>query len=326
MQISCQFAIATIAVIFGLCSAQAAGLGQSYPNRPLRFVVPFAPGGTVDIIGRIVAEKLSLHLDQSIVVDNRGGANGIIGSEIVARASPDGHTLLVVTAGFAVNPSLQRTMPYDTSRDLAPIGQLGSSFYVMVIHAGIPANTVSEFVAWTKSRPGQVSYASTGSGSLPHLAAELFKISASVNMAHIPYKGGGALMPDLLAGRIATFFGAMATVAPHVRSGRLRALGVSTNKRAITAPELPTFIESGLAGYEVAGWYGLLAPGATPRAIVNHLDMKLRAMLHEADSKERFVKHGMEVEHKSADAFAALIRSEIAKWQKVVRTAGIRPE
>ncbi|MBI2294350.1 MAG: tripartite tricarboxylate transporter substrate binding protein [Betaproteobacteria bacterium] len=326
MQASRLRSLAAIAALLSVCSAQAAGPGQPYPNRPMRLVVPFAPGGTVDIIGRIVAAKLSERLGQPIVVDNRGGANSMIGSEIVARASPDGHTLLIVAAGFAVNPSLQRNMPYDTERDLAPIGLLGNSFYVMVIHAGIPANTVSEFIAWAKSRPGQVNYASTGLGSPPHLAAELFKISAGVDMTHIPYKGGGALMPDLLAGRIATFFGTMATVAPHVHSGKLRALAVSTAKRATTAPELPTFIESGLAGYEVAGWYGLLAPGKTPRAIVNRLDTELRAVLDEADSKERFLKHGMEVEHKSAAAFAALIRSEIAKWQKVVRRAGIKPE
>ncbi len=318
--------IAAIAALLSMCPAQAAEPGQPYPNRPLRLVVPFAPGGTVDTIGRIVAAKLSERLGQPIVVDNRGGANSMIGSEIVARASPDGHTLLIVAAGFAVNPSLQRNMPYDTERDLVPIGLLGSSFYVMVIHAGIPAHTVSEFIAWAKSRPDQVNYASTGLGSPPHLAAELFKISAEVDMTHIPYKGGGALMPDLLAGRIALFFGSMATVGPHVRSGKLRALAVSAGKRAATAPELPTLIESGLAGYEVDGWYGLLAPGKTPRAIVNRLDTELRAALNEADSKEHFLKHGMEVGHKSAAAFAALIRSEIAKWQKLVRAAGLKPE
>ncbi|MBI2226239.1 MAG: tripartite tricarboxylate transporter substrate binding protein, partial [Betaproteobacteria bacterium] len=173
MQASRLRSLAAIAALLSVCSAQAAGPGQPYPNRPMRLVVPFAPGGTVDIIGRIVAAKLSERLGQPIVVDNRGGANSMIGSEIVARASPDGHTLLIVAAGFAVNPSLQRNMPYDTERDLAPIGLLGNSFYVMVIHAGIPANTVSEFIAWAKSRAGQVNYASTGLGSPPHLAAEL---------------------------------------------------------------------------------------------------------------------------------------------------------
>lgn len=318
--------VAIAAMFLGVGATRAADVSSPYPNRPIRLVVPFAPGGTVDIISRIVADKLAARLGQPIVVDNRGGANGIVGSEIVARAIPDGHTLLVVPAGFAVNPSLKKQMPYDTQRDLAPIGILGDSFYVMVIPAGIPANTLKDFIAWAKARPGQLNYASTGTGALTHLAAELFKIMAGVDMAHIPYKGGGALMPDLLAGRVVAFFGTMPTVGPQVRSGKLRALAVSTAKRLSTAPEIPTFIEAGLPGYEVAGWFGLLTTGRTPPAILQRLERELRSVLSDADAKDRFLKQGMEVEHRSAAEFAMLIRSEFAKWQKVVNAAGIRPE
>ena len=318
--------VAIAATFLSVGATRAADVPSSYPNRPLRLVVPFAPGGTLDFIGRIVADKLGQRLHQPIVVDNRGGANGIVGSQIVARAIPDGHTLLVVPAGFAVNPSLIKQMPYDTVRDLAPIGILGDSFYVMVIPAGIPASTLKDFIAWARARPAQLSYASTGTGALTHLAAELFKIMTGVDMTHIPYKGGGALMPDLLAGRVVAFFGTMPTVAPHVRSGKLRALAVSTAKRVSAAPEIPTFIEAGLPGYEVAGWFGLLTTGRTPSAIVQRLESELRIILNDADARDRFLKQGMEVEHRSAAEFAKLIRSEGTKWQKVVDAAGIKPE
>jgi len=319
-------AIALAALATASGGAAAADASVSYPNRPLRLLVPFTPGGTVDIIGRIVADKLADRLGQAIVIDNRAGANGIVGTEIVARAIPDGHTLLVIPAGFAVNPSLVKQLPYDVERDFAPVGILGNSFYVMVIPASVPASNLKEFIAWAKARPGQVNYASTGTGSIPHLAGELFKIAASVDMAHIPDKGGGALMPDLLAGRVSAFFGTMPTVGPQMRTGKLRALAVSTAKRASTVPELPTFAEAGLPGYEVAGWFGLLTTGRTPRATLERLDKELRAVLNDADAKDRLLKNGMEVEHRPAGDIAALLRTEIAKWQKVVKAAGIKPE
>jgi len=327
--VRCKYVFGVIAIAatwLGITTTWAADAASSYPNRPLRMVVPFAPGGTLDFIGRILADKLADRLGKPIVVDNRGGANGIVGTEIVARAIPDGHTLLVVPAGFAVNPSLVKKMPYDTVRDLAPIGVLGDSFYVMVIPAGLPAGTLKEFIAWARARPGQLSFASTGAGAITHLAAELFRMMAGVDMTHVPYKGGGALMPDLLAGRVVAFFGTMPTVAPHVRSGKLRALAVSTAKRVNAAPEIPTFIEAGLPGYEVAGWFGVLTTGRTPQAIVQRLESELRAILSDADARERFLKQGMEVEHRSAAEFAQLIRSESAKWQKVIKAAGIQPE
>ena len=302
------------------------GAAAAYPERPVRFIVPFAPGGTNDILGRIVAERLSTRLGQPFVIDNRAGANSVIGCEIVARANPDGYTLLIVAAGFAVNPSIIRTLPYDTERDFAPIGMVAGGPYLMVVNPSVPAKSLGEFTAWAKSRPGQVNYASTGTGSPPHLAAELLRISAGFDMQHVPYKGGGAVLPDLLAGRVSMFFGSIATLRPHVQSGKLRAIAVTTVQRAAAMPEVPTVIESGLAGYEVNGWYGMLAPGKTPRLIISLLNTALRQVLAEPETRTRFASHGMEPAPGTAEAFSALIRSETAKWAKVVRAAGIKPE
>ncbi|HSQ04023.1 MAG TPA: tripartite tricarboxylate transporter substrate binding protein [Burkholderiales bacterium] len=320
--------LTAVASLAAACAslAQSVPSPAAYPNRPIRLVVPFAPGGTNDIIGRIVADKMTERLGQPLVVDNRGGANSIVGSEIVAHATPDGHTILIVAAGFAVNPSLQKKLPYDTQRDFAPIGLVTGGPYIMVVNAAVPVKTVSEFIAWAKAKSGQVNYASVGAGSPPHLAAELLKITAGIDMQHIPYKGGGAVLPDLIGGRVSMFFGSIATLRPHIQSGKLRAIAVTTTQRSAAMPELPTFIESGLAGYEVNGWYGLLAPGKTPRAVVQRLNGELRHVLNDADTRERFLKQGMDPAPGTAEEFAALIRSEIAKWAKVVRAAGITPE
>ena len=304
----------------------AGGSGQAYPSRPVRFIVPFAPGGTNDTLARIVGEKLGERLGQPFVVDNRAGANSVLGSEIVARATADGYTLLITGAGLAVNPSIMRALPYDTERDFAPIGLVGAGPYLMVVHPAVPATTVKEFITWVKARPGQVNYASTGTGGPPHLAAELLKITTGIDMQHVPYKGGSAVLPDLIAGRVSMFFGSISTLQPHVQSGRLRAIAVTTTQRAAAMPELPTFVESGLAGYEVNGWYGILGPGKTPRAIVYRLNTELRRVLADTDTQARFTANGIEPSAGTADEFAALIRSEIVKWAKVVRAAGIKPE
>lgn len=307
----------------GTCLAQSAA---GYPVRPVRLVVPFAPGGTNDAIARIIAEKLAARLGQPFVVDNRGGANMVVGSEIVARANADGHTILIVGAGHAVNPSLRKKLPYDTLHDLAPVGLVANGPYVMVVHPSVPAKTVGEFIAWVKARPGQVNYASTGAGSPPHLAAELFKATAGLDMQHIPYKGGGAVLPDLLGGRVSLFFGSVSTLKPQVQAGRLRGIAVTTAKRSPAMPELPTFIESGVKGYEVTGWYGLLAPGRTSPAIIARLNRELQQVLNDADARKRLARRGLEAAPGSAADFSALIRSEIPKWAKVMRAAGVRPE
>ncbi len=313
-----------IAWLFAIGAAHAQT--ADYPGRPVRLVVPFAAGGTNDIIGRIVAEKLAEKFGQSFVADNRAGANTVVGSEIVARATPDGHTLLIVSASIAVNPSLVNALPYITLRDFAPIGMVAGGPYLMVIHPAVPAKSISEFIAWVKTQQGKVNYASTGTGGPPHLAAELLKITANIDMQHIPYKGGGAVLPDLIAGRVSMFFGSIATLRPHVESGRLRAVGMTTAQRSAAMPDVPTFIESGLAGYEVNGWYGLLTTGRTPRAIVERLSLTLRQILNDAETRALFVKNGLDPAPGSADEFARFLAAEIVKWANVVKAAGIKPE
>ena len=317
-----------LACAVALSFATDAALAQTakYPARPVRLVVPFAAGGTNDILGRIVAEKLAEKFGQPFVADNRAGANTVVGSEIVARATADGHTLLIVSASIAVNPSLLRALPYDTLRDFAPIGMVAGGPYLMVIHPAVPAKTVVEFIAWVKSQQGKVNYASTGTGSPPHLAAELLKITAGIDMQHIPYKGGGAALPDLIAGRVSMFFGSIATLRPHVDSGRLRAIGMTTAQRSAAMPDVPTFIESGLVTYEVNGWYGLLTTGKTPRAIVERLSATLRQILNDPETRAQFVKNGLDPAPGSADEFARLLSAEIVKWASVVKAAGIKAE
>ena len=299
---------------------------KTYPARPVRLVVPFAAAGTNDLIARIVAEKFTTRLGQAFVPDNRAGANTVVGSEIVARATPDGHTLLIVSASMAVNPSLVRKLPYDTERDFAPVGMVAGGPYLMVVHPAVPAKSVSEFITWAKAQNGKVDFASTGTGSPPHLAAELLKVIAGLDMQHVPYKGGGAVLPDLIAGRVHMFFGSISTLKPHVDGGRLRAVGMTTLKRAGAMPDVPTFIESGLKGYEVNGWYGLFTTAKTPVAIVEKLNAGLRQILNDADTRAQFTRNGLDPAPGSADEFGKLLRLEIAKWAKVVKAAGIKPE
>lgn len=317
-----------IVLCCAICAAATAQAqdAKTYPTRPVRLVVPFAPAGTTDVIARILAEKYTTRLGQPFVSDNRAGANTVLGSEIVARATPDGHTLLVVSASIAVNPSLVRKLPYDTERDFAPVGMVAGGPYLMVVHPAVPAKSVSEFITWAKAQNGKVDFASTGAGSPPHLAAELLKVIAGLEMQHVPYKGGSAVLPDLIAGRVQMFFGSISTLKPHVDGGRVRAIGMTTLKRASAMPDVPTFIESGLKGYEVNGWYGLFTTAKTPAAIVDKLNTNLRQILGEADTRAQFTRNGLDPAPDSADEFGKLLKTEIAKWAKVVKAAGIKPE
>ena len=315
-----------LAAVAAILTAGGVACAQSYPSRPVRLVVPFAAGGTNDILGRMVAEKFSEKLGQPFVADNRAGANTVVGSEIVARAAPDGHTLLIVSASIAVNPSLVRKLPYDTLRDFAAVGMVASGPYLMVIHPAVPAKSVSEFVAWVKSHQGKVNYASTGSGGPPHLAAELLKSTAGIDMQHVPYKGGSAVLPDLIAGRVSMFFGSIATLKPHLDSGRVRAVAMTTRERAAAMPEVPTFMESGLSSYEVNGWYGLFTTGATPRAMIDRLNTTLRQILTDTDTRAQMLKNGLDPTPTTAGEFAKLLRAEIVKWAGVVKASGIKPE
>ena len=311
---------ALFAAVPQVCDAQA------YPSRPIRLVVPLAPGGTNDTMARIISDRLAERLGQQVVVDNRPGGNSTIGSAIVARSTPDGHTLLIMGAGHAINPSVHKSLPYDTERDFAPISLVAGGPYLLVIHPSIPAKTVKEYVAWVKARPGQVSFASAGTGNPTHLAGELFNIAAGMDMQHIPYKGGGALLPDLIAGRVSMTFSSISTAQSNLQAGRLRPIAVTTLKRSQYLPEIPTFIESGYPGFEVNAWYGMLTTGKTPRAIVERLSAELRQVLNDANTRGLFNKHGLDPQPTTADEFKALVASEIARWAKVARQANIKPE
>jgi tripartite-type tricarboxylate transporter receptor subunit TctC len=314
-------ALAAGLLLAGTSLAQGAG---GYPDRPIRLIVPFAPGGTNDTAGRIVSERMSHRLGQPFVIDNRPGANMVLGCDIAAKAAADGYTMLIVAAGFSVNPSLRKQLPFDTLRDFATVGLIGGGPYLLVIHPSIPAKTVTEFAAW--ARKAQASYASVGAGSPPHLASELYKLMGKFDMTHVPYKGGGAAMPDLLAGRVSSFFGSITTLKPQTDAGKLRAVAVTTTARSPAMPDVPTFIESGFKGYEVNGWYGFVVPAKTPRAVVSRLNATLRESLGDPELLKRFAQGGMEPMPGTPEQFSALIRSEMDKWARVLKAAGIQPE
>jgi len=300
-------------------------LAQTFPTRPIRMVVPLAPGGSNDTIGRIVAERLSERLGQQVIVDNRPGGNSQIGSAIVARATPDGHTLLMMGMGHSINPAIHRSLPYDTERDFAPVGIVAGGPYLMVIHPGVPAKSVNEFVAWVKARPKQVAYGSAGVGNPTHLCGALFNIAAVTDMQHVPYKGGSAVIPDMVAGRISMTFSSISTMQSSLQAGRVRPIAVTTLKRSPFLPDVPTFIESGF-NMEVNAWYGLLTTGKTPPAIVDRLNAELRQVLSEPQTREALLRRGFDPQPNTADEFATLIRSDMAKWSKVVQQAGIPRE
>lgn len=296
---------------------------QSFPTRPVRMVVPYPPGGANDIVARLLAPSLTQQLGQNVIVDNRGGGNTLIGSEIVATSAPNGYTLLVVAAGHAVNPALYKKLPYDTARDFVPVAQFGDGAYVFVAHPGAGVSSVTELIALAKGKPGQVAYASSSTGNLTHLAAELFNALAGIKMLHVPYKGGNPAMADLLAGRVQVFFSTVAVARPHLQSGKIRALGVTTPKRTPALPNVPPIAEAGLPGYAVSGWYGLVAPKGTPRTAIERLHGVIQAALRQPEIKERLLGVGVEAGDVSSAEFGKLIDSDIAKWIKVAKPLNI---
>ena len=298
---------------------------QAYPSKPVRMIVPFAAGGILDIVARAVGERLSGSLGQQMVVDNRGGAGGAIGTEIAARAAPDGYTLLTGHVGtHAINPSIYPKLGYDPIRDFAPI-TLNATFPLgLFVHPSVPVQSVQDLIALAKSKPGQVNFASAGSGGPTHMAGEMLKAMARVDIVHVPYKGNAAALNDLLGGRVHLFFSNLVTGMPHARAGKLRAIAVSTPKRSAQAPELPTIAEAGVPGYDVTNWVGMFAPAATPRAIVTKLNREIVAILEAPDMKERFRTQGVDLAGSTPEAFAAFIRAELAKWRKVVKESGAK--
>jgi tripartite-type tricarboxylate transporter receptor subunit TctC len=292
----------------------------------VRLIVPFPPGGTVDVVGRIVVSRLPERLGQPVVVDNRGGANAIIGSELAARAAPDGHTLLIVPSGHSITPSVTRKLPYDTLKDFAAIGLIGNGAYVLVVHPAVAAKSVSEFIALLKARPGQLNYALTGHGNATHLAGELFKVLTGTDMVGVSYKGGGPALTDLLGGQISVFFSGVSSGSAHIRGGKLRALGVTTARRSGALPDVPTIAEAGVPGYEVDGWYGLLAPAATPPAIIARLNGDLSAAVSTPEMKERLLTVGIDARPSTPAEFHQRIAHDIARWPEVVKKARIAIE
>lgn len=298
-------------------------VAQSYPHKPIRFIVALAPGGAVDIITRIVVEKLTATWHQSIVVDNRPGASGIVGTEMAAKAAPDGYTILMGTFSIlAANASLYSKLPYDTARDFAPITFVASSPNVLVVHPSIPAHDVKELITLARFRLGQLSYASPGSGTSPHLAGELFKGLADVDLLHVPYKGAGQGLIDVLGGHVPVMFTALPGALPHIRTGKLRALAVTTAKRFAAAPDVPALAET-FPGFEAESWQGVVAPARTPVGIIAKLNAEIVRILQLSDVHRRMLDYGFTPGGSTPQEFAAFIKSETEKWGRVIREAGI---
>jgi len=294
-----------------------------YPERPIRLIVPNGAGGSTDLVARVLAQKMAAELGQQIVVDNRGGSGGIIGTQMAAHATPDGYTLLTGTVGnMAISPHLYRKPGYDPIRDFAPIAQVSSAAYMVLVSAALPAKTTKEFVALAKSKPGAMSYASAGSGTGSHLSTELFLSAAGIKVTHVPYKGGTAMVTALLTDEVQVAFGGIPVSLPQIKSGKVRALAVTTPHRVAVAPDVPTFAEAGYPGATATTWTGMLAPAGTPRAVVDKLNAAVIAALQSPDVKKRLTAAGAEAAGTSPAAFGAYLKAELAKWGKVVRATG----
>ena len=301
----------------------ATAFAQGYPSRPVRMVVPFAAGGTTDVLARILGQKLSESLGQQVLVDNRPGANGNIGAELVARAPADGYTIMMGFDGtLAINPSVYRKLAFDPVRDFAPVANVGLVALLIVVHPSQPAKSVAELVAYAKANPGKINYSSAGHGSTGHLAGELFKARAGIDMTHVAYKGGAQAMNDLLSGQIQLLVTALPTVEAHIKSGKLRAIAFTTARRVAGMPDVPTLAESGFAGFDVASWYGIVAPAGAPPEVVRKLNADIVRILEQPDVRQRFAQLGTEPGGGSPESFAATLRADIDK-AAVVRNAGI---
>ncbi len=297
---------------------------QPYPSKPIRIIVGFAPGGAVDIVARMSAQRFTDALGRAAVVENRPGASTNIAAELVAKAPPDGYTLLMGSSSNATNMTLFRNLPYDTLRDFAPVTEVAYGPQVLAMHPSLPAKSVKELVALARAMPGQLSYASAGGGSSQHLAGELFKMMNKVDIVHVPYKGGQPALVDVISGQVAFMFINTLEVLPHARSGRLKVLAVASARRSSVLPDAPTFAESGMPGFEAVTWWGLLAPTGTPREIIARLQAEIAKGLAMPEMKERFLTLGAEPVGSTPEQFGAFLREEVEKWGKVVRTLGIK--
>ena len=296
---------------------------EKYPTRPIRLVVPFAPGGGADISARTIAQKLTERFGQQVVADNRPGAGGNIGAELVLKAPPDGYTLLLVSSSYGANPALYK-LSFDPVTAFEPITLVSQQPFILAVNLGVPAKSAKELISYAKAHPGKLNYLSSGTGGIQHLATELFKSIAGVDIVHVPYKGGSSGLNDLLAGQVHMEFGTVLSTMPIVRNGQLRALAVSTSTRSPAAPELPTLAEAGVPGYHVSGWYAVLAPKATPKEIAGLLNREIVALLQAADVKERYAKEGSTIVASTPARLVSHLEAEIGKWQKLVKEGNIR--
>lgn len=300
---------------------------QDYPNKPVRLIAPFVPGGPTDIIARVVAQKLGQNLGQTVVVDNRGGASGAIGCEIAARSAPDGYTLMIGSSGnLAVAPALYAKLPYDPVKDFQPITQTTAGPQIVVVHPSVAAKSVQELIALARAKPGSLNYASGGAGTTTQLGPELFKSMAGVDIVHVPYKGTGQALSDLMGGQVQMMMSSLLPAMPHVKAGRLRGLAVTSLKRTAALPDMPTMAESGVPGFETTSWHGLVVPARTPKAISARLHTEMVKMLNQPDVKALFLSQGMETVGSSPEQFAAYIKHETEKWTKVIKMIGLKPQ
>jgi tripartite-type tricarboxylate transporter receptor subunit TctC len=310
-----------------LCAVVFAATAQeAYPSRPLRFILPFPPGGGTDILGRVIAERLAVNLGQPVVIENRGGAGGNVGAEAAARSAPDGYTIVLVAPSLAISPSLYSKLNYDPVKDFAPVSLVATVPNVMVTHPSVAAQTLQEFIALARSRPGGMNFGSGGSGTSNHLAGELFNIVTGAKLVHVPYKGVNLAMNDVLSGQIHLVVIGVPAAAPHIKAGRLRALALIAPQRAAALPDVPTVDEAGLKDFEVTTWYGVLAPAGTPRPIVMRLNGELVKIMQAADTKERLAAMATDARTSTPEEFAAYLRQEIAKWGEVVRKANLKAD
>ncbi|MEO7726028.1 MAG: tripartite tricarboxylate transporter substrate binding protein [Burkholderiales bacterium] len=320
---ACVLASILLPVLF----APSDGSAQSYPGKAVRMIVPFPPGGPNDILGRLIAQKLTEQMGQQVVIDNRGGAGGIIGAELAARAVADGYTLLFGgTAPLSINPGLHKKLSYDPTRDFSAVSLVGTAPSMLVAHPGTPVKTVKDLIDLAKAKPGQLNFASAGIGTPPHLAGELFKSMAGVDMVHVPYKGGGPALTDLLAGQVGLYFSGISSALPFVKEGKLRGIAVTSAKRTAVVPDMPTIAESGLPGYEVGNWYAIVAPAATPPSIVARVNNEINRALAAPEVRKRFLDLAADPLGSTPGELTVYIRSEIIKWAKVIKSAGIKPE
>lgn len=299
---------------------------QNYPARPIRLVVPYSAGGSTDVLARLVGQKLGEALGQPIVIDNRTGAGTLIATEIVARAAPDGYTLLMATPPLVVADALYKTVPFDPARDFAAITNIAATSNVLTVHPSLAAQSARELIALAKAQPGILAYGSSGIGGASHLAVALFASMAAVELLHVPYKGGALAVTDLLGGRLSLMFANLTTVQPHLKSGRLRALAIGTAQRSLVVPELPTVAEAGVAGYEANNWNGMVAPAGLQRAVIDRLQREIRAIVEAPELRNRLLQSAFEPIADTPEAFGRYLRAERNKWGRVVREAGIKPE